>query len=152
MIIHLYMYVLSKVIYVLTTETVWPKNPKVFTLWPFTEVCASLIWSMRLFFFFSKFKLSILYWDISDWGFPCGSVVKNLHSMQEMQETQVQSLSWEDPLEEGMLTHSRIPSWRITRTEEPRAWQVTVHSITQSQTQLRWLSTHTQHIWLLSTC
>ena len=46
------MYVLSKVIYVLTTETVWPKNPKVFTLWPFTEVCVSLIWSMRLFFFF----------------------------------------------------------------------------------------------------
>lgn len=39
MIIHLYMYVLYKVIYVLTTETVWPKNPQVFTLWPFTEVC-----------------------------------------------------------------------------------------------------------------
>ena len=39
MIIHLYIYVLYKVIYVLTTETVWPKNPQVFTLWPFTEVC-----------------------------------------------------------------------------------------------------------------
>ena len=54
------MYVLSKVVYVLTTETVWPTNPEVFTLWPFTEVCGSLIWSMRLVFF-SKFKLSILY-------------------------------------------------------------------------------------------
>ena len=29
--------------------------------------------------------------------------------MEETQETQVQSLSWEDPLEEGMATHSRIP-------------------------------------------
>ena len=33
-------------------------------------------------------------------------VVKNLPAMQEMQETQVRSLGWEDPLEEGMATHS----------------------------------------------
>ena len=41
------MYVLSKVIYVLTTETVWPKNPKVFTLWPFTEVCVKEVGEHR---------------------------------------------------------------------------------------------------------
>ena len=34
-------------------------------------------------------------------------------------ETQVQFLGWEDPLEEGMATHFSIPAWRIPRTEEP---------------------------------
>jgi len=36
-----------------------------------------------------------------------------------MQEMQVQSLGWEDPLEEGMVTHSNILTWRIPWTEEP---------------------------------
>ena len=36
-----------------------------------------------------------------------------------MQETWVQSLGWEDPLEEGTATHSSILAWRIPRTEEP---------------------------------
>ena len=35
------------------------------------------------------------------------------------QETWVQSLGWEDPLEKGMATHSNILSWRIPWTEEP---------------------------------
>ena len=38
--------------------------------------------------------------------------------MQEMQETQVQSSSHEDPLEEGMAIHSSILAWRILWTEE----------------------------------
>ena len=38
--------------------------------------------------------------------------------MQEMQEREVQSLAWEDPLEEGMATHSSILAWRIAWTEE----------------------------------
>jgi len=37
--------------------------------------------------------------------------------MQEMQETQVQYLGWEDPLEEEMTTHSSILAWRIPLTE-----------------------------------
>ena len=37
----------------------------------------------------------------------------------EMQETWVQSLSWEDPLEEKMATHSSILAWKIPWTEEP---------------------------------
>ena len=45
-------------------------------------------------------------------------MVKNLPAMQE---TCVQSLGWEDPLEEGMATHSSILAWRIPRTEEPSA-------------------------------
>ena len=36
-----------------------------------------------------------------------------------MQETQVQSLSGEDPLKEEMATHSSILAWKIPRTEEP---------------------------------
>ena len=36
-----------------------------------------------------------------------------------MLETQVQSLGWEDPLEEGMKTNSHIVAWRIPWTEEP---------------------------------
>ena len=39
--------------------------------------------------------------------------------MKEMQETQVRSLGWEDPLEEGMATHSSILAWRMPWTEEP---------------------------------
>ena len=39
--------------------------------------------------------------------------------MQEMQETWVQSLGQEDPLEEEMATHSSIPVWKIPWTEEP---------------------------------
>ena len=38
--------------------------------------------------------------------------------MQETRETQVQFLSQEDPLEEGMATHSNILAWRIPKTEE----------------------------------
>ena len=43
-------------------------------------------------------------------------MVKNLPVMQE---TQVQSLGWEDPLEKGMATHSSILVWRIPWMEEP---------------------------------
>ena len=45
--------------------------------------------------------------------------VKNLCAMQEMQETQARSLSREDPLEEGMATHSSVLAWRIPGTGEP---------------------------------
>ena len=39
--------------------------------------------------------------------------------MQEMPERWVQSLGWEDPLEQEMATHSSIPAWKIPWTEEP---------------------------------
>ena len=41
--------------------------------------------------------------------------------MQEMLEMWVQSLAWEDPLEEAMATHSSILAWEIPRREEPAA-------------------------------
>ena len=55
-------------------------------------------------------------------GFPGGTVVKNLPAKQEMQETQVQSLGWEDPLEKGMATHSSILAWRIPWTDKPGSY------------------------------
>ena len=58
-------------------------------------------------------------------GFPDGSMVKNPPAMQEPQETQVQFLGQEDPLEEGMATHSSILAWRIPWTEEPGGLQST---------------------------
>ena len=45
--------------------------------------------------------------------------------MQEMLETRVQSLSWEDPLEEAMATCSSTLAWEITRTEESGGLQST---------------------------
>ena len=47
----------------------------------------------------------------------------------------VRSLGWEDPLEEGMATHSSILAWRIPWTEEPGG--AIVHTVTKSQTRLR---------------
>ena len=47
---------------------------------------------------------------------PVAQVVKSLPAMQE---TPVRSLSWEDPLQKGMVTHSNILAWGIPWTEEP---------------------------------
>ena len=56
-------------------------------------------------------------------GFPGGSVVKNPFAGQETQETQVQSLGWEDPPEGKMATQSTLLAWRIPWTEEPGGLQ-----------------------------
>ena len=50
-----------------------------------------------------------------------------------IQETRLQSLGWEDPLEEGMATHSSILAWEIPRTEKPGKLQ---SMGSQNQTQL----------------
>ena len=66
-------------------------------------------------------------------GLPYGSAVKNPPAIQK---TEVWSLGWEDPLEEGMATHSTILAWEIPWTEEPTQLQskmsqsdVTEHNI-----------------------
>ena len=51
------------------------------------------------------------------------------------------SLAQEDPLEEGMATHSSILAWRIPWT---RSLEATVHRVAESRTRLKRLSTHTQ--------
>ena len=52
-------------------------------------------------------------------------MVKNPAIMQEMQETQVQSLGQKDPLEEEMAIDSSILAWEIPWTEEPGGLQST---------------------------
>ena len=51
-----------------------------------------------------------------------------------MWETWVQSLGWEDPLEEGMATHPSIFAWRIPM--DRGAWWATVHGVAKSQARL----------------
>ena len=62
--------------------------------------------------------------NAESWALPQASqvalVVKN---PPEMQETWVQSLGWEDPLEEGMAIHASILAWRIPWTKEPGGLQ-----------------------------
>ena len=58
-------------------------------------------------------------------------MVKNLSTMWE---TWVRTLGWEDPLEEGMVTHSSILAWRIPM--DRGAWQTTVHGVAKSWAQL----------------
>ena len=61
---------------------------------------------MQAFFTeYSKTRVSLL-----------AQMVKHLPAMQE---TRVQSLGWEDPLEKEMATHSSILAWKIPWTEEP---------------------------------
>ena len=55
-------------------------------------------------------------------------------SLLALQETGVQSLGREDPLQEGMATHSNILAWRIPM--DRGAWQTSVHGVTKSQTRL----------------
>ena len=58
-------------------------------------------------------------------------MVKNLPAMWE---TRVQSLSWEDPMEEGMATQPSILAWRIPMDRGP--WRAVVPGVAKSQTQL----------------
>ena len=50
---------------------------------------------------------------------PVTLVAQTIKNLPAMQETQVRSLGWEDPLEKRMATHSSILAWRIPGTEEP---------------------------------
>ena len=58
-------------------------------------------------------------------------LVKDLPTMQE---TWVRSLGWEDPMEEGMATHSSILAWRMPM--DRGAWRATVHGVTKNLTGL----------------
>ena len=62
-------------------------------------------------------------------------VAQTVKNLPAMWETWVRSLGWEDPLEEGMATHSSVLAWR--NPVDRRAWWVTVHGAANSWT---WLS------------
>ena len=55
-----------------------------------------------------------------NWASLVAQMAKNLPTVQE---TQVWSLSWEDPLEKGMEIHSNILAWKIPQSEEPGSLQ-----------------------------
>ena len=61
-------------------------------------------------------------------------VVQLVKNPPATQETLVQSLGWEDPLEEGMATNSSILAWRMPM--DRGAWWATVHGVAKSQTRL----------------
>ena len=63
---------------------------------------------------------------------------------QETQETQVQSLGREDPLEKELATHSSVLAWEIIWTRG--LWWATVHGVTKSQTRLNRYTCMHRHI------
>ena len=69
------------------------------------------------------------WWTREQKSWPLSLLVTNLPAMQE---TWVRSLDWEYLLEEGMATHSNIPTWRIPR--DRGAWQATVYVVVKSRT------------------
>ena len=81
--------------------------------------CSVNLCSHRLMYFFLRK------------GLGTSLVAQTVKNLPAMQETWVQSLSSEDPLEEGIATHSRILAWRILWTEEPGGSM-------RSQSQTRW--------------
>ena len=68
--------------------------------------------------------------SMNTWASLVAQMVKNLPAMWE---TWVRPLGWEDPLEEGMATHSSILAWRIPM--DRGAWWATVHVVTKSRRQ-----------------
>ena len=85
----------------------------------------SLFSFFNWFFYFSSSLYIIclflyFFFNLKQYLLTSFSLVKNLPAMQE---TQVWSLGWEDPLEEEMATHSSILAWKIPWTEEPGGLQ-----------------------------
>ena len=80
---------------------------------------------MSLSFEFSLFSMAYFFLM----GLPGGLLVKNLLAMQEMQ---VRSVSWEDPLEKEMATCSSFLVWEIPWTEEPGGLYI-VYGVTRAQ-------------------
>ena len=79
-------------------------------------LCVSTQLPNRAFDSSQTFKKFLFYRDIVNLGFPGGSGGKEFTCQCRMW---VRSLGWEDPLEEGLATHSSILAWRIPWTEKP---------------------------------
>ena len=75
-----------------------------------------------IYIYNSKIRSNLYYRGL--WASLVAQLVKNLPAMQE---TCVQSLGQEDPLEKDMATHSRILAWRITM--DGGVWQAAVHEV-----------------------
>ena len=66
--------------------------------------------------------------DTLGWWFLVNFILQTVKDLPTMQETGVQSLGWEDPLEKGMATHFSILAWKIPWTEEPGGLQFEIIS------------------------
>ena len=87
------------------------------------EVFCGFLWILEFFFFCFYGKC---HWNLDrdfniSMGFPNGSVVICLQSMQEVR---VQSLGWTDPRVKEMATHSNIPAWEISWTEKSAGYSL----------------------------
>ena len=88
-------------------------------------ICAHRVsWKQVKSFLFSKIRLVVknicrAVSMIGGWAQGASWVPQMVKNLSTMWETWVRSLGWEDPLEEGMATHSRILAWRSPWREEP---------------------------------
>ena len=80
----------------------------------------------------SQGKKKCIYIYIYFFFFNAASLVAQLvKNLPAIWETWLQSLSWEDPLQEGMATHSSILAWRMPM--DRGAWCATVHEVTKEK-------------------
>ena len=80
-----------------------------------------------------NFKENANLFGITQYPLQASLVAQKIKNLPAMQETWVQSLGWEDPLEKEMATHASILAWRIPWRG---AWWATVHGVRKSRTQL----------------
>ena len=78
-----------------------------------------LSWRSMSFLRFNQLYVGNCSWVWDGKDFPGGVNGKEPNSQYRRHEMWVQSLGWDDPLEEGMATHSHILAWRTPWTEEP---------------------------------
>ena len=95
-------------------------------LFPSLLVMVSTLYepASHLYVCFGKMSIQVNFPFFSHtfWSFIIQMVKKK--NLPAVQETQVWSLSWEDPLEKGMATHSSFLAWRIPWTEEPGSYSL----------------------------
>ena len=72
---------------------------------------------------------------------------KNRQECKRHNETWIQSLGWEDPLEKGLATHSNILAWRIQWTGEPGSlWFIGSQRVRHDQSDLACMHTHAYYV------
>ena len=81
-----------------------------------------------------KFVIEVLESLLNDSPPGASLVAQMVMHLPAMQETQVRSRGWDDPLEKEMTTHSSILAWKIPM--DRGAWWATVHGVAKSQTRL----------------